>query len=90
MSPRHCTLCRESSAEVAATRGGAFDDADAELRRLIREGLELGRYSQVARTPATAGSFKVNAAKIAVLPAAPRAATLRSRALTWKPTASAK
>jgi hypothetical protein len=27
---------------VAAARGGAFDTADVELRRLIREGLELG------------------------------------------------
>ena len=27
---------------ATARRGGAFDDADAELRRLIREGFEYG------------------------------------------------
>jgi hypothetical protein len=46
MSPCPCTVCHESSVEVAAARGGAFDDADAELRRLIREGLERGRNRQ--------------------------------------------
>jgi hypothetical protein len=42
MLPRPCTLCRESSVEVAAARRDALDTADVELRRLIREGLELG------------------------------------------------
>ena len=30
------------SGQAARTPGGAFDDADAELRRLIREGFESG------------------------------------------------
>jgi hypothetical protein len=33
---------RTVTAEAARTRRGAFDGADAELRRLIREGFESG------------------------------------------------